>query len=265
MLETIQYVVKDGVGTLTLNRPQRKNAIDAVMREELRQVIAAMPGQRDLRALIITGAGATFCAGGDISVMGAGTLSPEDGRHRMRHDYLSWIETLLRLEIPVISAVEGAAYGAGFSLALTADIVLAAPSSRFCLSFMKLGLIPDCAAFYTLPRVVGLQRAKELAFLARELSAQEAKDLGIVLEVLPEGRVLERAQQMANCFAQAAPAALAMTKRALNASLNSSLEVMMDIEADGQAVARTSQWHTDAVQRFLNKQPSAFKWPNTLD
>ena len=260
-METIQYEVTGGVGTLTLNRPQRKNAIDAVMREELKAVVASMPRQRDLRALIITGAGATFCAGGDISVMGAGTLSPEEGRHRMRYDYLSWIETLIRLEIPVISAVEGAAYGAGFSLALTADIVLAAPSSRFCLSFMKLGLIPDCAAFYTLPRVVGLQRAKELAFSARELSAQEAKDLGIVLE----GRVLERAQQMAHCFAQAAPAALAMTKRAFNASLNSSLEVMMDIEADGQAVARTSQWHTDAVQRFLNKEPSAFKWPKTLD
>ena len=135
-METIQYEVKAGVGTLTLNRPQRKNAIDAVMREELKEVVASMPRQRDLRALIITGAGATFCAGGDISVMGAGTLSPEDGRHRMRHDYLSWIETLLRLEIPVISAVEGAAYGAGVSLALPADIILAAPSSRFCLSVM---------------------------------------------------------------------------------------------------------------------------------
>ena len=86
-----------------------------------------------------------------------------------------------------------------------------------------------------------------------------------MLEVLPEGRVLERAHQMADCFAQAAPAALAMTKRAFNASLNSSLEVMMDIEADGQAVARTSQWHTDAVERFLNKKPSAFKWPSALD
>jgi 2-(1,2-epoxy-1,2-dihydrophenyl)acetyl-CoA isomerase len=98
-LETIQYEVTGGVGTLTLNRPQRKNAIDAVMREELKEVVASMPRQRDLRALIITGAGATFCAGGDISVNGGGTLSPEDGRHRMRHDYLSWIETLLRLEI----------------------------------------------------------------------------------------------------------------------------------------------------------------------
>ena len=264
-METINFEVKDGVATLTLNRPARKNAIDAIMREELKEVIFSLPQRRDLRALIITGAGGTFCAGGDIIVIGAGTLTPEEGRMRMRHDYLSWIETLLRLEIPVICAVEGAAFGAGFSLALTADIVLAAPDSRFCLSFMRLGLIPDCAAFYTLPRIVGVQRAKELAFSARELSADQALELGIVLEVVPQGRVLERAQQMAACFASAAPSALALTKRALNVSMSSSLDTMMDIESAGQAVARTTPWHTDAVQRFLNKKPSAFQWPVSLD
>ena len=264
-MEAIDFEVKEGVATLTLNRPHRKNAIDAVMREELKEVVFSLPARKDLRALIITGAGGSFCAGGDISVMGAGTLTPEAGRDRMRHDYLSWIETLLRLEVPVIAAVQGAAFGAGFSLALTADIVLAAPDSRFCLSFMRLGLIPDCAAFYTLPRIVGVQRAKELAFSARELNAEQALQLGIVLEVTPQGRVLERAQQMAACFANAAPAALAMTKRAFNVSLNSSLDTMIDIEAAGQAVARTSAWHTDAVQRFLSKQASAFQWPTNLD
>ena len=264
-MEAIDFEVKEGVATLTLNRPHRKNAIDAVMREEIKEVVFSLPARKDLRALIITGAGGSFCAGGDISVMGAGTLTPEAGRDRMRHDYLSWIETLLRLEVPVIAAVQGAAFGAGFSLALTADIVLAAPDSRFCLSFMRLGLIPDCAAFYTLPRIVGVQRAKELAFSARELNAEQALQLGIVLEVTPQGRVLERAQQMAACFANAAPAALAMTKRAFNVSLNSSLDTMIDIEAAGQAVARTSAWHTDAVQRFLAKQASAFQWPTCLD
>jgi len=264
-LETIEYEVTKGVGTLTLNRPKRKNAIDAVMRTELRDLISTLPHQRDLRALIITGAGATFCAGGDISAMGEATLEAPDGRDRMRYDYLSWIETLLRLEVPVIAAVEGAAYGAGFSLALTADIVLAAPDSRFCLSFMRLGLVPDCAVLYTLPRIVGVQRAKELAFSARELNAEQAQALGIVLEVTPQGRTLERAQQMAASLAQAAPVALAMTKRAFNVSLNSSLDTMMDIESASQGVARTSEWHTAAVQRFLNKQPAAFQWPKAMD
>jgi len=264
-LETIEYEVTKGVGTLTLNRPKRKNAIDAVMRTELRDLISTLPHQRDLRALIITGAGATFCAGGDISAMGEATLEAPDGRDRMRYDYLSWIETLLRLEVPVIAAVEGAAYGAGFSLALTADIVLAAPDSRFCLSFMRLGLVPDCAVLYTLPRIVGVQRAKELAFSARELNAEQAQALGIVLEVTPQGRTLERAQQMAASLAQAAPVALAMTKRAFNVSLNSSLDTMMDIESASQGVARTSEWHTAAVQRFLNKQPAAFQWPKALE
>ena len=130
---------------------------------------------------------------------------------------------------------------------------------------MRLGLVPDCAVLYTLPRIVGVQRAKELAFSARELNAQQAHDLGIVLEVTPQGRTLERAHQMATCLAQAAPAALAMTKRAFNVSLNSSLDAMMDIESSSQAVARTTQWHTDAVQRFLTKQPAAFQWPKALD
>ena len=264
-METIEYEVTKGVGTLTLNRPKRKNAIDAVMRTELRDLISTLPHQRDLRALIITGAGATFCAGGDISAMGEATLAAPDGRDRMLYDYLSWIETLLRLEIPVIAAVEGAAYGAGFSLALTADIVLAAPDSRFCLSFMRLGLVPDCAVLYTLPRIVGVQRAKELAFSARELNAEQARELGIVLEVTPQGRTLERAQQMAASLALAAPVALAMTKRAFNVSLNSSLDTMMDIESASQGVARTSEWHTAAVQRFLNKQPAAFQWPKAMD
>ena len=264
-METIHYEVVQGVGTLTLNRPKRKNAIDAVMREELRDLITTMPHQRDLRALIITGAGATFCAGGDISAMGAATLTAQDGRERMRYDYLSWIETLLRLEIPVIAAVEGAAVGAGFSLALTADVVLAAPDSRFCLSFMRLGLVPDCAVLYTLPRIVGVQRAKELALSARELTAEQAHELGIVLEVTPQGRTLERAQQMAACLAQAAPAAVAMTKRAFNVSLNSTLDAMIDIESSAQGIARTSQWHAEAVQKFLNKQPAAFQWPKALE
>lgn len=112
-MEFINYTLIDGVGTLTLNRPHRKNAIDAGMREELKEVIFAMPQQRDLRVLIITGAGGAFCAGGDISGMQAGSLTAEEGRDRMRRDYLSWIETLIRLEIPVIAAVQGPAFGAG--------------------------------------------------------------------------------------------------------------------------------------------------------
>lgn len=266
MLETINFEMnEEGVATLTLNRPQRKNAIDAVMREELKEVVFALPQNRNLRALIITGAGGSFSAGGDISVMGQATLAPEDGRNRMRHDYLSWIEALLRLEVPVIAAVDGPAFGAGFSLALTADFVLATPRSRFCLSFMRLGLVPDCAVFYTLPRIVGQQRAKELAFSARDFDAAEAQRMGIVLEVTPEGRVLERAQQMARSFATAAPTALGMTKRAFNVSMHSTLDTMLDIEAAAQAVARTTNWHTEAVQRFLNKQPAKFQWSPKLD
>ena len=185
----------------------------------------------------------------------------EIGRDRMRFNYLSWIETILRLEVPVIAAVRGPAFGAGFSLALTADMVLAEPGSRFCMSFVRLGLVPDCAAFYTLPRIVGIQRAKELCFSGREIGPEEAHQLGIVTEITKADGALERAIQIAKCFAAASPSSLGLMKRALNVSMNTSLEAMIDIEAAAQGIARTSDWHARAVSRFLAKEPPLFQWP----
>ena len=264
-MQAIQYEFEDGVGVLTLNRPARKNAIDKVMSDELKQVLFALPQQRDLRALVITGAGGAFCAGGDITNMMSAASSAEAGRDRMRHDYLSWIETLLRLEVPVIAAVQGPAFGAGFSLALTDDFVVAEPGSRFCMSFVRLGLVPDCGAFYTLPRIVGVQRAKELCFSGRELGLAEAHQLGIVTEIASANTGLARAKEIARCFAAAAPASLTLMKRALNVSMNSSLDAMIDIEAAAQGIARTSPWHAQAVSKFLAKEPAMFQWPAQPD
>jgi enoyl-CoA hydratase/carnithine racemase len=172
-----------------------------------------------------------------------------------------WVEELLTLDRPVIAAVDGVAYGAGFSLALAADFILASPRARFCCSFMRMGLVPDCGLFYTLPRVVGLQRAKELVFSAREIGADEAKQMGIVFEIQPEDRLGERARQIALSFNQASPTALSIAKRALNASLNSDLGTMLEMEASGQGVVRAGEYHRDATARFLDKQPLLFQWP----
>jgi 2-(1,2-epoxy-1,2-dihydrophenyl)acetyl-CoA isomerase len=259
-MDTILYEVADGIATLTLNRPAQKNALDLVMRDEIAQVVGEISNDRGIQALIITGAGGAFCAGGDIQTMGGPGLSAEAARARMQ-DLHRWLAQLLTLDCPVIAAVDGVAYGAGFGLALTADFILASPRAKFCLPFQRLGLMPDCGTLYTLPRVVGMQRAKELIFSTRELSAEEARQMGIVFEIQPEDQLAQRAREIALAFTHASPTAIGLTKRALDASLNSDLATVLEMEASGQGIARSTEYHQNAVARFVAKQGAAFRWP----
>jgi 2-(1,2-epoxy-1,2-dihydrophenyl)acetyl-CoA isomerase len=259
-METIQYAVEAGVATLTLNRPARKNALDTVMRDEIGDVIAEVRRDREIKALIITGAGGAFCAGGDLRHIASAGLD-SDGWRRWLVDLHGWLQDQITLDRPVIAAVDGVAYGAGFSLALTADFILATPRARFCMSFLRVGLIPDCGAFYSLPRFVGAQRAKELFLSCREVGAEEARELGIVFEIQREESLLDRATALAASFVQASPTAVALTKRAVDASLSGDLQTMLELEASGQAVALSSAYHREAVQRFMKKEPAKFQWP----
>ena len=259
--KTILYSVENGVATITLNRPTQKNALDMVMREELGQVVSDIRRDRSVRVVILGGAGGAFCAGGDISTMHSGG-SAEEACERMVKLHFT-IEELITLDRPVIAKIDGPAYGAGFGLALTADLILASPRARFCLSFLRLGAIPDCATFYTLPRIVGVQRAKELAFSTREFGAEEAKDMGIVFEIQAQDQIDARARRIALSMAELPMAALAITKRGFNASLNSDLGTMLALEATGQGVVRSSQYHHDAAQRFVNREAQRFQWPRS--
>jgi 2-(1,2-epoxy-1,2-dihydrophenyl)acetyl-CoA isomerase len=260
-MEAITYSVSDGIATLTLNRPQQRNALDGVMRNEIAEVVSAVRRDRGIQVLIIAGAGGAFCAGGDLRSMDTGG-NAEIARTRMTDLYLC-VEELLTLDRPVIAAVDGPAFGAGFGLALAADLILATPRARFCLSFLRLGVIPDFGVSYTLPRMVGVQRAKELAFSTREIDAEEARQMGIVFEIQPEELLVERARQLAHSFTQASPTALSLIKRAMNASLGSDLSTMLEMEATGQGLARSTDYHRDATMRFLNKQPLLFQWPKS--
>jgi 2-(1,2-epoxy-1,2-dihydrophenyl)acetyl-CoA isomerase len=259
-MKTVLYEVSDGVATLTLNRPAQKNALDLVMRSEIAQIVSDIRSDRGIQALIITGAGGAFCAGGDVQTMSGDQQTAEEARGRMQ-DLHRWLEQLLDLECPVIAAVDGVAYGAGFGLALTADFILASPRARFCLPFLRLGLMPDCGILYTLPRIVGMQRARELIFSTRELGADEARNMGIVCEIQSEDELAGRAREIALAFTHASPTALSLTKRTLNASLNSELGTLLDMEASGQGIARATEYHRKAVTRFVTKQAAEFRWP----
>jgi 2-(1,2-epoxy-1,2-dihydrophenyl)acetyl-CoA isomerase len=259
-MEAIQFNVHDQVATLTLNRPVQRNAMDETMKRELTEALRGVQADRSVRALVIAGAGGVFCAGGDIRAMQGAVLDSAGWRERMSqvHDFIG---PLIQLDRPVIAAVDGAAYGAGFSLALAADFVLASPQARFCMSFMRVGLVPDCGAFYTLPRVVGAQRAKELMLSAREVGVDEALRLGIVMEVHSADALLARAQAMAASFVHASPAAVSMIKRAVAASAYNDLNALLEIEANAQAVAFGTPQHREAIARFLDKQAARFQWP----
>lgn len=248
----------DGVATLTLNRPQQKNALNMPMRDALREAVQQIRADRTVRAVVLRGAGTDFCSGGDIRAMNV--TEAEAGRNRM-DDLHGWLSMLVDLDRPVVAAIDGVAYGAGFSLALLADFVVASPRARFCMPFMKVGLVPDCGALYTLPRVVGMARARDLVFSAREIGAEEARQIGAVFEIVPEDRLHGRARQLARSLAAASPVAFGLAKRALNQSLGSDVRAMLEMESLGQGIAYTTTYHREAVRRFKEKEPPLFQWP----
>ena len=254
--------IVDGIATLTLNRPQQKNAINNPMRHALRDAVYAIRADRSVRAVILRGSGEDFCAGGDIR--GMNVDDAQAGRERI-DDLHGWVGQLLDLDRPVIAAVDGVAYGAGFSLALLADFVVASSRARFCMPFMKVGLVPDCGAFYTLPRVVGLARAKDLVFSARELGAEEALRVGAVFEVVQQDQLYSRACELAAALAGSSAVAFGLAKRALNQSHASDVRAMLEMEALAQGIAFTTGYHKEAVRRFKEKQTPLFQWPTRSD
>jgi len=263
MTEHLRVTTADGICTLTMNRPEARNAFSDEMRAAFAEVVPRIADDAAVRAVILTGAGGAFCAGGDIRAMLAmrGKSTVESGRARML-GVQPWMRRLAELDKPLIAAVDGPAFGAGFSLALMADFVLVSPRARFGMSFAKIGLVPDFAAMYSLPRVLGVQRAKELMLSAREVDADEALRLGIAMEIVPADALMPRALALAASFNGASPLAVSLVKRELGMALATDLRSALANEADHQALCFQSAYHGEAVQRFLDKQPAAFQWPD---
>lgn len=256
---TLDFVVADGIATLTLNRPRARNALDMTMRAEMADVVAELAASTQIRALILTGAGEHFCAGGDLRSMNEQRRPPHASRGRVKAVH-RWLRDLADLEMPVIAAVDGSAYGAGFSFALAADFILATPRARFCAVFGRIGLVPDLGMFHLLPRVVGLARAKELIYSARVLPAEEAQALGIVYALHPPQQLLPAAQALARRFCHASREALGLSKNILNQALHLDAHALEDLESHAQAVCMSTDYYQDAVQRTLDRQPLAFDW-----
>ncbi len=262
-LETITVERLEGVVTITLRRPERKNAINGPMWDELLTEIRAIAGSADDRAVVITGAGGDFCSGADVGDMssGQGGGSAEPGRHQltaMRHVGDVCL-ALHRLPQPTVAKVRGVAVGAGANLALVCDLVVAGETARFSEIFARRGLSIDFGGSWILPRVVGMHRAKELALLADIIDANEAERMGLVNRVLPDAELDAFVADWAGRLAAGPPIALAMTKRLLNNSFSVTLEEALDDEGLSQTVNFGTKDTAEAVRAFMEKRTPAFQ------
>ena len=254
--QTLIVEQSEGIATVTLNRPQARNALDLVMRRELLQALDEIDADPAARVVILTGAGGHFCAGGDVKSMQPGAAASE-GRARVAAlNHL--VMRLVEFPRPVIAMVDGFAVGAGCNLALCCDLVVASDRAKFGEVFAKIGLVPDGGGSWLLPRVVGLARAKELIFTADIIDAAEAARMGLVNRVVPAGELASATRALAARIAQGPPKALAMAKHMVNRAASTDLAAALDVEAFSQAIAITGDEHREGLAAFFEKRPAKF-------
>ncbi|MEW6297587.1 MAG: enoyl-CoA hydratase-related protein [Thermodesulfobacteriota bacterium] len=252
------FEVQNSIARITLNRPDAANALNLELARDLMHAALQCDQDPAIRAVILTGAGRMFCAGGDLKSFAA------QGEHLPHH--LKEVTTYLhaamsrftRMDAPLIAAVNGTAAGAGMSLVCACDFVLAAASARFTMAYTRAGLTPDGSSTYFLPRIVGLRRALELTLTNRQLSAQEAQDWGIVTRVVPDASLMAEAEALAAQLASGATLALGAAKRLLHSGWGETLETQMEHETQSiAAVARTADAR-EGIAAFLEKRAPQF-------
>jgi 2-(1,2-epoxy-1,2-dihydrophenyl)acetyl-CoA isomerase len=257
-MDTLIVDRKDGVVTVTMNRPERKNAANAQMLEELRTVFAQVEDDPADRAMILTGAGGAFCTGADLSDPNGPASDPNrSGLSRMRR--LGDVAlTLHHISKPTIAKVEGFAVGAGCSLALGCDLIVCSETAKLSMIFSKRGLALDNGASWLLPRLVGLARAKEIAFFGGMWTGEEALAMGLVNRVLPADQIDAFVDDWAATLAAGPPLALSMTKTLLHASYNASMEQVVEDEARCQALNFSTKDTMEAMAAFAEKRQPTF-------
>jgi enoyl-CoA hydratase/carnithine racemase len=243
---------------LTIDRPERKNAIPFDGWPELRDAFLDFE-RSDARVLIFTGAGGDFCAGADLDQTKAADMGSVADRHARMKQVHDTAIALHRSAKPTIAAVDGVAVGAGMNLALGCDVVLATERARFSEIFVKRGLSLDSGGSWLLPRVVGLQRAKELVLSGRIIGAEEAVELGIALEAVASHALADRARELADSFLKGAPVAQMFAKQGLNAAFESSFEESISWETQSQAIAFATEDVFEGIAAFLQKREPEWK------
>lgn len=249
---------RDGIATITLNAPDKMNALTIGMRKSILSVTEELAQDDEVRVVVVTGAGRGFCAGADLSGGGGGELS-----RQQRLGFLgpTWgAEAFFKLEKPVIAAINGACVGAGFSLALSMDIRIASEAARFGAVFILRGLTPDCGITYWLPKAVGTSKALELMYTGEIIDAAEAERIGIVSKVVPPDDLMKVTQELAGKIAQQAPLSVELTKKMVYRGMIDDFWRQIEIETYANHVTGQSEDSQEAVRAFFEKRPpSKFK------
>ena len=265
---SVALEVSEGVATLTLNRPERLNAFNDAMHVEIREGLARIGSDRTVRAMILTGAGRAFCAGQDLADR---SVAQGDERRDVRGDaprdlgasleanYNPFVLALRALPLPVLCAVNGVAAGAGASIALACDVVVAARSASFIQAFSKLGLVPDCGGTYFLARTLGAPRALGLALFGERLSAEQAHAWGLIWQCVDDAELMSTVRTLAARLASGPTRGFALTKQAIYAAEQRALAAQLDLERDFQRELGRTFDYREGVAAFLEKRAPQFK------
>ena len=251
----ILFTIDNGVGKIVLNRPEVLNSFNKEMGAEVQNALDECTSDKTIRAVLLTGEGRGFCAGQDLEEAMSPDIKIEDV---VRTTYNPIVSKIRNIEKPVICAVNGVAAGAGANIAFGCDLTLAARSAKFIQSFIKIGLIPDSGGTYILPRLVGMQRAAAMTMLGDKMTAEEAKDLGLIYQVVDDESLMETATALAEKLAQMPTVGLGLTKRGLNHGLGVDLPTQLEFEAEIQAEAAGSKDYKEGVAAFLEKRAPNF-------
>ncbi|MEM7408930.1 MAG: enoyl-CoA hydratase [Myxococcota bacterium] len=256
--EVITCEIADGVATVTLNRPAAANAIDLALGQGLMHAAIQVDEDPSVRAVLLTGAGKMFCAGGDLKSF----ASQGDKVPALLKELTTYLHAatsrFARMDAPLIVAVNGMAAGAGFSIAVSGDLVLAAESAKFTMAYTGAGLSPDGSSSFFLPRLIGLRRTQELMITNRRLSAAEALDWGLVTQVVPDDELAEKAGALARQIAQGPTRAYGVVKQLLASSTQESLETQMELESRGIASMAGSPDGREGIAAFVEKRAPKF-------
>lgn len=255
-MKYIDFTIQKGVGKIILNRPDVLNSFTMDMAIEMQTALDECASKKEVRAILLTGAGRAFSAGQDL----AAAIAPgADIKVIVEKQYNPIIRKIRNLEKPVVCAVNGVAAGAGANIAFACDIVLSAASATYIQAFAKIGLIPDSGGTFFIPRLIGLQRATALMMLGDKITAEQAMQYGLIYKVIADDQLMPEAEKLALQLAQMPTKGLGLTKRLLNASLQNNLEQQLTMEGEIQAAAAKTYDNQEGVKAFLEKRKPVFK------
>jgi 2-(1,2-epoxy-1,2-dihydrophenyl)acetyl-CoA isomerase len=257
--EKILLARDNGLATLTLNAPDRLNAVSRKMIAEIKLCWEELAADDSVRAVLLTGAGRGFCAGADLADPDREASATADSGAALDKFFNPVIRAMRSIPKPVVSAVNGVAAGVGMSFALASDIAIAGKSASFLQAFARIGLLPDGGSTWFLPRLVGDQRARALAMLAPQISAEQAKQWGLIWDVVEDAALMQTATDIARKLAEGPTLALARIKDALNRSTGNDLSQQLDVERDAQRFLGKSDDFKEGVAAFLAKRRPQFK------